>query len=150
MKAARSASRALAAARGRKAFTLLEVMVAMALFFMATFAILDAVNQGLRAARVIDRDVPDVSLLAPDLMLTNRLEEGVVEGDFRDYDPDDRYGTFSWSREVVRDPDPALTNGVFEVTFRITGLLEGKPYESTSVLRFWKPDSLVTVPGLRR
>ena len=72
--------------RGRaRAFTLLEVLVAMGLFFLAIFAILDATNQSLRAARSLQINLPDASVFAADLYLTNRLEEGREPLDFADF-----------------------------------------------------------------
>ncbi|MBE7500989.1 MAG: prepilin-type N-terminal cleavage/methylation domain-containing protein [Verrucomicrobiales bacterium] len=69
-----------------KAFTLLEVMIAMAIFFMAVFAILGLVAQNLRIARNLSLGEIDVSTVAVELTLqtlTNReMSEGFVSGDF--------------------------------------------------------------------
>lgn len=123
------------------AFTLLEVMIALALFFMAVFAILDATAQGLRAARSLQINVPDVSALVADFALTNRLEEGISEGDFGDLYPD-----FTWSREVIL----VATNGLFQVDCTILGTVAGRPYRATTSLLLWRPDSGMITPGLRR
>lgn len=69
-----------------KAFTLLEVMIAMAIFFMAVFAILGLVAQNLQIARNLSLGEIDVSTVAVELTLqtlTNReMSEGFVSGDF--------------------------------------------------------------------
>jgi len=71
-------------ARSRAAFTLLEVMIAMAIFFMAIFAILGLVAQNLQVARGLSMGEVDFSTVAAELALTNRLDEGTTTGDFGD------------------------------------------------------------------
>ncbi len=122
-------------------FSLLEVMVALLIFFLAAFAILDSVSQGLRAARGLQMNLPDVGPLMADLMLTNKLEEGVEEGDFGDLYPD-----FTWSRDTYL----ISTNGLFELDFTIRGFTQGRPYESTTSLLLWRPDSPVSGSPTRR
>ncbi len=72
--------------RAVRAFTLLEVMIAMAIFFMAVFAILGLVSQNLQIARSLSLGEIDVSAVAVELALqtlTNRdMGEGLVSGDF--------------------------------------------------------------------
>jgi hypothetical protein len=127
--------------RRLRSFTLLEVMIAMALFFMAVFAILNVVSQGLGAARGFQTEWPDIGLLTTDLLLTNRLEEGIEEGDFGDLHPEWR-----WRRELVE----VATNGLFQVEFTIQGVVNGRPRESTAHLLLWRPESQSVIPGLRR
>jgi hypothetical protein len=124
-----------------RCFTLLEVMIAMALFFMAVFAILNVISQGLGAARSFQREWPDVGLLTADLLLTNRLEEGFEQGDFGEYHPN-----FQWRREIVE----VATNGLFRVDYSIHGMVDGRQLESTVSLLVWRPESESVVPGLRR
>lgn len=63
------------------AFTLLEVMIAVAIFFMATFAILNLVGSSVRAARSLEPFSLDASSVVAELSLTNRLEEGEIPRD---------------------------------------------------------------------
>lgn len=83
--------RARRAPRGNVAFTLLEVMIAMAIFFMAIFAILGLVAQNLRIARSLSLGEIDISTVAAELSLqtlTNRdMTEGTIHGDFGDTYP---------------------------------------------------------------
>jgi hypothetical protein len=116
-------------------------MIAMALFFMAIFAILNVVSQGLGAARSFQMEWPDVGHLAGELLLTNRLEEGFEEGDFGDLHPD-----FRWRREIME----VATNGLFRVDFEIRGTVGGRTLESETSLLLWRPESQTRVPGLRR
>ena len=136
------ASTVLRSGQGGSAFTLLEVLVAMALFFLAIFAILDLTAQSLRAARSLQIQVPDASSLAADLLLTNRLEEGVEFGDF-----DVLYPGFEWRREIYERE----SNGLYQVDFVIRGALAGHPYESTNSLLLWRGGQASRrLPGLRR
>src|SRR5206468_9215113 len=77
------------------AFTLLEVMIALTIFFLAIFTILGSVSRSLGAARSLQQKFPDISALVADLMLTNKLEEGTIEGDFGDL-----YPGYTWRRET--------------------------------------------------
>ncbi len=77
--------------RSGTAFSLLEVMIAMALFFMAIFAILGLVSQNLRIARSLALGEIDIGTVAVELTLqtlTNRdMAEGTISGDFGDTYP---------------------------------------------------------------
>jgi hypothetical protein len=115
----------------------------MGLFFLAVFAILDVTAQSLRAARSLQIQVPDASTLAADLLLTNRLEEGVEKGNFGEL-----YPGFEWSRETYERE----SNGLYQVDFVISGLIAGHHYQSTNSLLLWRPQSSAArrLPGARR
>ena len=120
------------------AFTILEVLVAVGIFFLCAFAILELTAGSLRAARNLSQNSPDLGMLLTDLMLTNRVEEGSESGDFGDAYPSAR-----WHREIFL----ASSNGLFQVDFSIT---EGNRRNSTttrSSLLLWRPDSVVGVGG---
>ena len=63
-------------ARGQRAFSLLEVMIAIGIFFVAVFAILGLVSSSLANARRLQRPIIDAGELAGELSLTNKLVEG--------------------------------------------------------------------------
>ena len=92
------------------AFSLLEVMIAMGIFFVAIFGILDLTSQNLKAARLLQRQEPDITVLAAQLSLTNRLEEGFDSGEFGDTYPD-----ILWSRTITE----VSSNGFFRVDFTV-------------------------------
>src|SRR5262245_42175273 len=121
--------------RTEAAFSLLEVMIAMAVFFIAVFAILESVSQSLRAARLLQQRWPDPRALVAELSLTNKLEEGTVEGDFGD-----QYPNFTWTREVTLE----RTNGLFRLDFTIHGVVGKQATESKSSVLLWRPDSQVS------
>ncbi len=96
------------------AFTLLEVMIAVAIFVMAMFAVLNLVTQNLRAARLLKRYTPHASSLAAGLVLSNILEEGESYGDFEDLYPS-QFPDHTWRRQITW----VASNGLFQVDFTI-------------------------------
>lgn len=107
--------------RSASAFTIMEVMIAMALFFMATFAILNLVTQNLRLARGLGMGDIDISTVAAEIALTNMLAEGTLSGDFGD-----QYPGASWHADVHMVSTNANTlqsrrsqRGLFEVNITI-------------------------------
>src|SRR5262245_43320061 len=81
------------------AFTLLEVIIACAIFFMAAFAILELVTTGLAQARALEQREPDAGMLAATLSITNQLVEGADSGDFEDVAPG-LYREYRWARDI--------------------------------------------------
>ena len=68
-----------------RAFSLVEVMIALAIFFMAVFAILALMSTVLKNARLLQsKKGVDAGLVAAQLCLTNKLTEEVESGDFGD------------------------------------------------------------------
>lgn len=95
----------------RFAFTLLEVMIAIGIFFAAVFTILALVGQSLRAARSLHQNAPTSGMVAAEqLALTNKLEEGFNSGDFGDLYPD-----FTWESETLF----YASNGMFQVNVAV-------------------------------
>ncbi len=115
-----------------KAFTLLEVMIAMFIFFMAIFAILDLVSMNIRAARIIKPETVDICSLAAELTLTNKLTEGTVSGDFGDL-----YPGFHWTRDIYL----VSTNGLFQVDFTVSPDAGRQNQESKLSILLFRPES---------
>jgi type II secretion system protein I len=118
-------------------FTLLEVLVAMGIFFVSVFAILDLVSQNLRAARALKSEAVDITAAISDLLLTNRLEEASESGDFGDFAPG-----YAWTRQVME----VTTNGLFRVD--VTVIRIDPPWENTTSLLLFKPDSQRRAGGM--
>lgn len=116
------------------AFTLLEVLIAMGIFAMAIFALLDLVNQNLRAARLLQPHSVDPTLVIQDLMLTNRLEEGSSSGDFGKSHPG-----YTWTRDIVL----VSTNGLFEVDVAVFRNGGGENGMTTMSLLMFRPGSIM-------
>ena len=96
-------------------FTLLEVIVACAVFFMVVFAVLELVTQGLSSARALERREPDAGLLAAALSLTNQLADGdSASGSFEDLAPG-LYPGYTWDWYATE----ASSNGLYQVDFTV-------------------------------
>jgi hypothetical protein len=105
----------------RAAFSLLEVMIAVSIFFMATFSILALVSRCLSQARSLQPMQVDANMVAAELSLTNRLEEGPIPAEvierFQHLYPN--YTCGGTITEVG-------TNGLFEVFIEVGGVTAGK------------------------
>ena len=131
-----------------RAFTLAEVLIAVAIFVVAIFAILQLVGQGLELVRVMQQQRPDMGALAaktlvelpePDGTLATGLTEPLDEdfggnggGEFTLY-PDAR-----WQRDIM---SLDATNGLYQATITIEEQVGGG--ENTEYqLRFlmFRPD----------
>jgi hypothetical protein len=131
-----------------RAFTLAEVLIAVAIFVVAIFAILQLVGQGLDLVRVMQQQRPDMGALAaktlvelpePDGTLATGLTEPMDEdfggnggGEFTLY-PDAR-----WQRDIM---SLDATNGLYQATITIEEQVGGS--ENTEYqLRFlmFRPD----------
>ena len=131
-----------------RAFTLAEVLIAVGIFVVAIFAILQLVGQGLELVRVMQQQRPDMGALAaktlvelpePDGTLATGLTEPMDEdfggnggGQFTLY-PDAR-----WQRDIM---SLDATNGLYQATITIEEQVGGG--ENTEYqLRFlmFRPD----------
>jgi hypothetical protein len=119
---------------GTVAFTLMEVMIAIGIFFMASFAILALVSQTLRNARGLRETHPDIGMVAAQLTLTNRLYEGTDSGDFSDLG--DIYAGYNWAST----DNEVESNGLHQVDFVIRQRHGGDIETHISILRYC-PDS---------
>jgi Tfp pilus assembly protein PilV len=117
-------------ARGQKAFSLLECMIAIAAFFIAVGAILALVSQSLQNARLLERPMVDAGMLASELSLTNKLAEGTESGDFGD-----AYPGSTWTATTTE----VLSNKLFEVDYTVQPAGSART-EKMSVL-FYRPQS---------
>jgi len=93
-----------------RAFTMIEVMIAIAIFFMVSFAILAVVSSGLRTAQALRVTRPNAGMLAAELSITNKLETAVESGDFGNL-----YRDYTWRSDTYE----AGTNGLWQVDFTI-------------------------------
>jgi hypothetical protein len=125
-------SRDTVARRSIAAFSLIEVMIALAIFFMAAFTILALISTVLKNARIIQNHKSvDASMVAGQLMLTNKMVEGVESGDFGDI-----YRGFTWTT----DTEEVASNGLFRVSI-IVERDGGRVRESEMAVLFYRPES---------
>jgi general secretion pathway protein I len=113
-------------------FTLLEVLIAMGIFFMAVFAVLHLTSQSMASARMLQRPPLDFNNVIIDIFMTNRVEEGLESGDFGDLFPG-----LTWSRNISE----VSTNGLFQVDVTITERGRTRVAEHTASLLLFRPES---------
>lgn len=92
------------------AFTLLEVMIAAGMFFIAVFAILGLVSQSLANARRLQRPQVDASAVLACIATSNSVVEGTYYGSLSDL-LGEGYRDYRWSASI----DEVATNKLFLV-----------------------------------
>ena len=125
--------------RAHRAFSLIEVMVALAIFFMAVFAILGLISQLLRNARAFqNKKSADAGMVhAYWSSITNRVKEGLESGEFSDLaEFQDQYRDYSWEK----DAQPYATNGLWQVDYRVINKRTGRVESSVSTF-FYDPNT---------
>lgn len=117
-----------------KAFSLIEVMIACGIFFMATFAILALVSTTLRNARALQRGDVDAGMAASqiyELLKTNRQAEVSGSGNFGEAYPDFSYEFVSQQYQ---------TNGLLQVDIVVNRRGLRKPFDTMSIW-IYSPDA---------
>ncbi len=118
--------------RSVAAFTLLEVMIATGIFFIAIFAILALVFTNLRNARLLQKSGVNTGPVAADLYYsTNQWQDGDSDsGDFGEM-----YPGYKWESDTAE----ISTNGFFKVDFV---LMTPEGVAETNITAFyWRPQS---------
>jgi Tfp pilus assembly protein PilV len=123
-----------------RAFTLIEVMLAITIFFMAMFAILGVLTSGVRAATLLRNNGPTAGMVIAQLSTTNKLMEGSDSGSFKDVPIYEGYRWVTNIREVA-------TNGLFQVD-AVVADKSGNQISILSVL-LYRPDSDTGKMGLQ-
>ena len=126
--------------RSSDAFTLIEVMIALGIFFAAVFTILALVSSILRNARGLQRPQVDAGMAAAIYVNTNRFPEGRVSGDLGDSLPDYRY-------EI--ETDEFATNGLMQADVVLSRRGSRQAPDTISILVF-DPNHQSTPFGGRR
>ena len=117
---------------GESGFTLLEVTIAIGIFFIVSFAVLGLMTQGLGAAKALSKRHADAGMLAAELSLTNSLTEGHESGDFGEIYPGHR-----WEREIRE----VGSNGLFQVDFLVVERIGKKEVPTTMTILMYRPGS---------
>ena len=123
------------------AFTLIEVMIACGIFFMATFAILALVSGTLRNARGLQRGTVDAGMAAAQVFQTfktNKDPDLSVSGDFGDSLPD-----YSWEAQSIEYD----TNGLLQVDIVVSRRGNRQPVDTLSIL-IYQPDAKSALGGI--
>src|SRR5450755_4101993 len=119
------------AARPPQAFSLMEVMIAIGIFFSCIFVILSLVSSSLKNARRLQRPMVDAAMLASELSLTNKIVEISQSGDFGEL-----YPGYTWTADI----NEVLTNRLFQVDYVVQSSDTREVVQKMSVL-FYRPQS---------
>ena len=116
----------------RTAFSLIEVMIAIAIFFLASFAILSLTSSALENARRLQRPMVDAGLVAAQLDQTNKLVEGMDSGDLGKAFPG-----YTWTSATTE----VGSNKLFEVDIILQSNARNKPVVSKMSVLYYSPRS---------
>lgn len=120
------------------AFSLLEVMIASAIFFMAIFTILAMVSSTLRNTRILRKVDVDAGMVASQFFKTNRVYEGTESGDFGDF-----YRDYTWHTETFE----IATNGLWQVNIVVNKHGVSQPTSTMSIWVFSPESSALPFGG---
>ena len=125
--------------RSVSAFTLIEVLIAMFVFFTVALAVLQLMVTSLGAARSLQLQEADPGMVAAELSVTNKLGEESVSGDFAGLFPD-----YQWERTVTE----AGTNGLFQVDIRVVHNVRKRASSETAMsILLFRPGGGLGAPG---
>lgn len=116
------------------AFTLLEVIIACAIFFLVAFAILELVASGLKQARKLQVREPDPGIVLHAMSLSNKWEEGMFAGTFEDIVPG-MYPGYRFDGEARE----IGSNGLWHVDVMVYSDRDPKRGPSVISQSFWCP-----------
>ncbi len=123
---------------GHRAFSLLEVMIAIAIFFMASFAILDLISSSLANVRRLQRTSVDASPVLARYAATNSLVEGTYHGSLGDPDMLGKdYRDYNWTAAIVE----VASNHLYSVECVIQPANGGREIISHMSTVLYKPHS---------
>jgi len=123
---------------GRRAFTLLEVMIAIAIFFLAVFAILGLVSSSLGNVRRLQRPSVDASPVLARYAATNSLVEGTCSGSLGDPELLGKdYRDYNWTAQIVE----IGSNHLYSVECAIQPANGGREIISDMTTVLYKPQS---------
>jgi prepilin-type N-terminal cleavage/methylation domain-containing protein len=125
-----------AGAKRRRAFTLMEVMIAIAILCAGTFAILDLISSSLANARRLQHPLVDGSAVIADDVATNKLIEGVTWGNMGEL-LGKNYNEYKWTKEIRE----VQSNKLFQVDVVIQRTAGGKDAVARTTTLLYKPDS---------
>ena len=118
-----------------RAFSLLEVMSAIAIFFVAAFAILCLVSSSLSNARRLQRPLVDAGPVLATWANTNILVEGTYSGSMADI-LGDAYRDYNWTADIQE----VATNKLFSVECVVQYRGSRDPVSDLTTM-FYRPQS---------
>tara|TARA_B100001971_G_C18123736_1_gene500842 strand:+ start:43 stop:501 length:459 start_codon:yes stop_codon:yes gene_type:complete len=135
-----------------RSFSLLEVVIAVAIFFTAIFAIMQLVSSNLSLVRSLQAKRPDLGTLAGKCLMGGRLATNWVEGAEAPYDEDfgfneggsaALYPEAGWERDwMLVATNVSLTNGLYRADIRLTETLAQQEAVSIMSILMYRPNGL--------
>ena len=120
----------------RHGFSLLEVMIAIGVFFMCVFSILGLVSSSLANARRLQRPLVDPGAMASWLSTTNKLVEGIYTVNLGDL-LGDAYNGY----DCTYDVEEVGTNKLFEVAYVVQSTTGTREIVASMTNLFYSPQS---------
>ncbi|MGA3283275.1 MAG: prepilin-type N-terminal cleavage/methylation domain-containing protein [Verrucomicrobiota bacterium] len=120
----------------RRGFSLLEVMIAIGVFFMGLFAILALVSSSLANARRLQRPLVDAGAVASWLSVTNRLVEGTYIVNLGDV-LGDAYNNYDCTYDVQEEGP----KGLYQVGYTVQSTTGNHEIISSMTNLFFSPQS---------
>jgi prepilin-type N-terminal cleavage/methylation domain-containing protein len=121
----------------RNAFTLMEVMIAIGVFCIGVFAILDVVASVLHGARLLDKPMVDAGCLAGNVALTNSLVEVQDQsGDLSEF-LGDQYKNYPYIYSITE----VQSNHLYQVDMVLQSDAPGHPVISKMTMLLFRPQS---------
>lgn len=119
----------------RSAFTLMEVMIAIAVFCIGVFAILGLVASVMRGARLLDKPMVDAGVVASQIAGTNSIVEiQGASGDLSDF-LGDNYKGYEYAYGIVE----VQSNHLYQSEILLTSDAPGKPVISKMDILLFRP-----------
>lgn len=123
------------AATDVRAFTLMEVMIAIGVFCIGVGAILGLVSNVLHGARLFDRPMVDSGVVASEVSQTNKLVDlQVNNGDLSEF-----LGNTYKGYDYVYGINEVESNHLYEVDINVTSDAPGKPTISKMSVLLFRP-----------
>jgi len=120
----------------RRGFSLLEVMIAVGIFFIGVFSILGLVSSSLENARRLQRPLVDGGAVASWLAVTNVFHEGTFTVNLGDL-LGDAYNSYDCTVNVIE----VQTNKLFEVGYIVQSTTGNREIISSMTNLFYSPQS---------
>tara|TARA_B100000676_G_C17418422_1_gene503310 strand:+ start:105 stop:536 length:432 start_codon:yes stop_codon:yes gene_type:complete len=135
-------------------FSLLEVVIAVAIFFTAIFAVMQLVSANLSLVHSLQAKRPDLGTLAGKCLAdTNWSEFGPQTPDDEDFGYNGGGGLGSlypragWERDwVLVATNVSLTNGLYRVDLKLTETLGENEVDSRMSILMYRPNALSVAP----
>lgn len=126
-----------ASSRRGAAFTLMEVMIAIGVFCIGVFAVLDVVASVLHGARLLDKPMVDAGVIASVVSQTNSIVDGISgDGDLSEY-LGDSYKGYKYAYTI----NEIESNRLYQADIAVTSDAPGKPAVSKISVLLFRPQS---------